>query len=86
MVQLRNIDPQSDVSTAKSQHVRMANMQILTIILLVAFSFRSIADIESASQAYRDNDYLTAFEAWNKERTDALARLLAPELRSQRWN
>lgn len=66
MVQPRNIDPQSGVSRAKSQHVRMTYMQFLTFILLLAFSFRSIADIESASQAYRNNDYLTAFEAFTE--------------------
>ena len=44
----------------------MTNMRILTIILLLASSFRAIADIEAASQAYRNKDYGTAFEAFTE--------------------
>ena len=44
----------------------MPNMRILIIILLLAFSFRAIADIEAASQAYRNKDYATAFKAFTE--------------------
>jgi len=49
-------------------------MRILTIIFLLIISFRSIADIESASQAYRNNDYLTAFKAFTELASNGDAR------------
>ena len=52
----------------------MTNMRILTIIFLLTISFRSIADIESASQAYRNNDYLTAFKAFTELASNGDAR------------
>ncbi|MCS5583127.1 MAG: sel1 repeat family protein [Pseudomonadales bacterium] len=44
----------------------MTNMRMLTIILLLASSFRAIADIEAASHAYRNNDYASAFKAFTE--------------------
>jgi hypothetical protein len=44
----------------------MLNMRMLTILLLLASSFRAVADFEAASQAYRNKDYGTAFEAFTE--------------------
>ena len=52
----------------------MTSMRILTIIFLLTISLRSIADIESASQAYRNNDYLTAFKAFTELASNGDAR------------
>jgi TPR repeat protein len=41
-------------------------MRMLTILLLLASSFRAVADFEAASQAYRNNDYPAAFEAFSE--------------------
>jgi len=43
----------------------MINMRMLTLLLL-ATSFHAIADVEAASQAYRNKDYRTAFEAFTE--------------------
>ena len=49
-------------------------MRMLTILLLLASSFRAVADFEAASQAYRDKDYATAFEAFTELATNGDAR------------
>ena len=42
------------------------NMRMLTILLLLACSFRALADFEAASQAYQNKDYAAAFEAFTE--------------------
>lgn len=49
-------------------------MRMLTVLLLLAFSLRAVADIEAASQAYRNKEYITAFEAFTKLANNGNAR------------
>lgn len=49
-------------------------MRMLTILLLLVSSFRAAADFEAASQAYQNNDYGTAFEAFTELAKDGDAR------------
>ena len=66
--------PRSGVNTAKSQHVRMKNMRILTIVLLLASSLQAFADVDAASRAYRNKDYDTAFETFSESANNGDAR------------
>lgn len=50
-------------------------MRMLTVfLLLLTHSFLAVADIEAASQAYRNKEYRTAFEAFTKLANDGNAK------------